>query len=578
MMGRFQIYLIKPTRYDDDGYPLQWWRSVIPSNSLACLAGIVEDARARGVLADVEIDVHAIDEIHSEVSSRRIIADIARQGGRGFIGLVGVQSNQYPRALHLAREFRAGGLPVCIGGFHVSGCLAMLKQLTPELQEALDIGVSFFAGEAEDGRIDEVLTDAHSGTLKPIYNHLKATPNLAGAPIPLMPASQVRKNINRYGSLDLGRGCPFECSFCTIINVQGRKSRFRTEDDLEAIIRANAAIGVNRFMLTDDNFARNKHWEPLLDRLIALKAEGLPVRLAIQVDTLAHRVDRFIDKCAEAGADQIFIGLENVNSDNLEFAKKRQNRVEEYREMFLAWKKHPVFITCGYIVGFPNDSYASIMHDFEIIKEELAIDTIYLNYLTPLPGSEDHRRLYEAGTWMEPDLTRYDLSHRVTHHPTMSDAEWERAYRDAHRSFYSWTHMERILRRMVALRSNKRYTTVNRLLAYREAVRLEGVSNLESGYLRIKRRCQRRPELPRENPLVFYPRYWTHLLVTNSRLIATYCRLRLILRRIMRDPARFEYRDQAIMHADDESALDLLSDTRSTVVADRRRAKAAAVA
>ena len=65
------------------------------------------------------------------------------------------------------------------------------------------------------------------------------------------------------------------------------------------------------------------------------------------------------------GADQIFIGMENINADNLAAAKKKQNRVEDYRAMFLAWKKHPVVITCGYIIGFPNDTYQSIMKDIE---------------------------------------------------------------------------------------------------------------------------------------------------------------------------------------------------------------------
>lgn len=573
-MSRFQIYLIKPTRYDDEGYPLQWWRSIIPSNSLACLTGIVEDALARGCLNGAEADIYPIDEIHTHVSPKAIARDIRAKGGKAFIGLVGVQSNQFPRALDMAREFRAEGLPVAIGGFHVSGCISMLKDTPPELEEAKRLGIALYAGESEEGRIDEVLQDAWNGQLKPVYNHLKETPNIAGAPIPLMPVEQVKKNINKYGSFDLGRGCPFECSFCTIINVQGRKSRFRTADDLEAIIRENAKIGVNRFFMTDDNFARNKNWEPLLDRVIALKAEGLGVRLVIQVDTLAHRIPGFIDKVCEAGADQVFIGLENINPDNLEAANKRQNRVEEYRDMFLAWKKHPVVITCGYIVGFPNDTYESIMHDIEILKDELAVDTIYLNYLTPLPGSEDHRRMVDRGEWMEPDLTKYDLSHRVTHHPKMSDEEWERAYRDAHRSFYSWEHMERVIKRMAALGSNKKLTTINRLMAYREAVRLEGVAKLESGYIRICRRKQRRPDLPRENPLVFYPRYWAHLVNSLGGTLITWCRLRLMLQRILKDPKRFEYTDKAIERTENEAETLLMSDTRSTEYADKRRARA----
>ena len=573
--GRFQIWLIKPTRYDDDGYPLQWWRSIIPSNSLACLNGIVGDALARGVLGDVEADIHSIDEIHDHVDPARIIRDINRHGGRGFIGLVGVQTNQYPRALDLAREFRQAGLPVSIGGFHVSGCISMLKELPPELIEAQTLGIGLFAGESEDGRIDEVLQDALHGQMKPLYNHLKVTPNLDGAPIPLMPASQVAKNLTRYSSFDLGRGCPFECSFCTIINVQGRKSRFRSADDLEAIVRANAAQGVDRFFLTDDNFARNRNWEIFCDRLIALKDQGFPVRLIIQVDTLAHEIPNFIDKCVAAGADQIFIGLENVNADSLEGAKKRQNRVEDYRAMFLAWKRHPIFITCGYIIGFPNDTYDSVQRDIAILKDELAVDTIYLNYLTPLPGSEDHRRLHDAGTWMDPDLTKYDLNHRVTHHPRMSDEEWERAYRDAHRSFYDWEHMERIVKRLIALRSNKRFTTINRLVAYREAVRLEGVAKLESGYIRIKRRRQRRSDLPVEMFVTFYAKYLAHSVVALGGTLITYARLRLMLRRAMRDPKRFDYVDRAITPVE-AGDLHLLSDTRSTIYADRRREKAAA--
>src|SRR4029450_8946305 len=91
-------------------------------------------------------------------------------------------------------------------------------------------------------------------------------------------------------SVDLGRGCPYQCSFCTIINVQGRKSRFRSPDALEAIIRENHAQGIKRFFITDDNFARNREWEPLFDRMIALREEhDFKIGFTIQVDTLCHK-------------------------------------------------------------------------------------------------------------------------------------------------------------------------------------------------------------------------------------------------------------------------------------------------
>ena len=98
-------------------------------------------------------------------------------------------------------------------------------------------------------------------------------PEMAAATLPILPRQVVTRVAGHYTSFDAGRGCPFQCSFCTIINVQGRKSRYRTPDDVEAIVRANAAQGITRFFVTDDNFARNRNWEPILDRLIELREQ-----------------------------------------------------------------------------------------------------------------------------------------------------------------------------------------------------------------------------------------------------------------------------------------------------------------
>jgi pyruvate-formate lyase-activating enzyme len=569
-MNSIDLYLIKPTRYDDDGYPLQWMRSLVPSNSLACVAALVRDAAERGVLSKLgEVRVKLFDEINTKVDVPAIIA--GAQSRKTLVFLVGVQTNQFPRAMDIARPLRAAGIPVCVGGFHVSGCLSMLKTLPPDLVEAQNLGISFFTGEAEERRIDEVLLDGFSGRLKPIYNHLAHAPNLSGEPVPLLHLDELANSFTKMSSFDLGRGCPFECSFCTIINVQGRKSRFRTPDDLEAIVRENAKIGVKRFFLTDDNFARNKHWEILVDRLIALRAEGLGVYLHVQVDTMAYKIPRFVDKLVQAGGAHIFIGLENINSDNLEASKKRQNRIEDYKEMVLAWKKHHVVVTCGYIIGFPNDTRESILRDVETIKRELAIDNIYVNYLTPLPGSEDHKKLYESGAWMDPDMNKYTLSHRVTHHNVMSDQDWESAYREFHARYFDFAHMETVLRRMVALRINLHKATINRLLCYRESVMAEGVSMLESGYVRVRRRRQRRSGMPLQSPLVFYPWHWFKTTKGALAYLITMTRLHAMLRRILADPNCLTYKDAAITPARPDGAENhLVEATRVTDYARRR--------
>jgi radical SAM superfamily enzyme YgiQ (UPF0313 family) len=160
-----------------------------------------------------------------------------------------------------------------------------------------------------------------------------------GAPAPFLPKRYVIRTIGHNSSFDAGRGCPYQCSFCTIINVQGRKSRYRSADDVECLVRLNWAQGVHKFFITDDNFARNKEWETILDRLIELRERnGIPLALMIQVDTLCHKIPNFVEKAKRAGVTRVFIGLENINPDNLAAAKKRQNKITEYRKMLLAWK------------------------------------------------------------------------------------------------------------------------------------------------------------------------------------------------------------------------------------------------
>ena len=160
---RFQVVLIKPSHYDDDGYIIQWARAFIPSNSLAVVYSIARDSAHRAVLGPhVDFDCTVIDEANTRISIAKIAPLFADNDGFGLVALVGVQSNQFPRALDIARPLRADGVPVIIGGFHVSGCLAMLPDMQADVQIALDMGVSLFAGELE-GRMDGLLQAAATG-------------------------------------------------------------------------------------------------------------------------------------------------------------------------------------------------------------------------------------------------------------------------------------------------------------------------------------------------------------------------------------------------------------------------------
>lgn len=520
----------------------------MPSNTLACINGLAEDARSRGIFGSAtELRLYTYDETSERVQPHRIIRTIKQEGGKALVAFVGVQSNQFPRAVDLARPFVKAGLSVCIGGFHVSGCVAMLPELPAEIREAQALGISLFAGEAENGRLDRVLIDARAGKLAPLYNYMNDLPGLEGEPAPILPPALVQRVNGDYSCMDLGRGCPYQCSFCTIINVQGRKSRFRSADDVERIIRTNYANGIRRFFITDDNFARNRNWRALFERITDLRTkEGMDLGFTLQVDTQCHRIDGFIEGAAKAGVEHVFIGLESINREVLLAAKKQQNKISDYRAMLQQWRSQGVITLAGYILGFPGDTKASILRDVETIKRELPVDILEFFMFTPLPGSEDHQKMLAKEVWMDPDLNKYDLNHQTIRHGQMSEREWEEARLLAWKNFYTKQQLETILRRAAANPRGRVETLAGMLLGFSTSIQFEGVHPLESGLTRKIYRTDRRPQMKRESPLVFYPRRFVESLRKLWRYHSSIQWMERIRKNVMADPKRFAYLDEAI--------------------------------
>lgn len=561
--SRFQLILIKPSHYDDDGYLIRWWRAMSPSNSLASIYSIAADCAERQVLGpDIAIDIVVMDEINTRIGVPALIERFRRHGNFGCVALVGVQSNQYPRALDIARPFRAAGIAVSIGGFHVSGCLSMLDGHAVDLDACRNMGIAIFAGEAE-GRLEIMLRDAAAGQIKPLYDFMKDLPSIEGTPSPFLPKRHVMRTLGQSASFDAGRGCPYQCSFCTIINVQGRKSRYRSPDDIEQLVRLNFAQGVSSFFITDDNFARNKEWESIFDRLIDLREAGrIPIRLLIQVDTLCHKIPNFIEKAKRAGVTKVFIGLENINPDNLAAAKKRQNKITEYRKMLLAWKAQGIVTFAGYILGFPADTPATIRRDIAIIQQELPVDLLEFFILTPLPGSEDHQTLWKNGVAMSRDLNIYDTEHVCTAHSVMSSKEWRDIYHEAWSLYYTPAHMKTLLRR-AAVNGVPLLNLAKYLLTFSTTDRLEQVHPLQGGILRLKHPSERRLGLPQESAWIFWPRFLGGTVKKQAILAGTTAWLLMWVFAIARNPSARSYNDLALMPVgnDDDEKLDLITKT-----------------
>ena len=238
-MKRFHVILIKPSKYDEDGYVLSWFRGVLVSNSMAVMNALTEHVeRTKALGSDVEIITHYYDETVRRIPIKSLIREVQFEDDRAIVCMVGVQTNQFTRAVDLGKEFMAYGLKVMIGGFHVGGSIQMLPKVPEEIKEGIDSGITMVAGEVEN-RWGELLRNAYNDTLKPLYNFLNDQPSLKGVPPPFVS----KENLSFYGdsrqtSFDAGRGCPFKCTFCTIINVQGNAMRGRTPDDIEASIQA----------------------------------------------------------------------------------------------------------------------------------------------------------------------------------------------------------------------------------------------------------------------------------------------------------------------------------------------------
>jgi hypothetical protein len=306
--------------------------------------------------------------------------------------------------------------------------------------------------------------------------------------------------------------------------------------------------------------------------------EGIKFHFLIQVDTLAHKIPRFIDKAAQAGCKYVFVGLESVNPENLAQMKKGQNRISEYRHMFQDWKRVGAMTYAGYILGLPGDTPQSIRRDIEIVQRELPVDLLEFTMLTPLPGSEDHQRLHRQGVWMEPDLNAYDLECVTIKHSRMSREEWQQVYYDAWDWYYSDAHYERVLKRNVAMGAKTMRIWRSWAQIY-GAAKFEGVHPQQCGYFRRRVRTERRAEAPREAALPFYAAHVWRALLKYGRFAGYVYRTWRIRNRVEADPAARDYMDAAItpVFAAEKEALTMfgLSDeAREAIDKARRQAEA----
>lgn len=503
------VVLVKATRYDDDGYPMRHWWGVLPSNTLACLVGLTDAVQQDGVLGEgVEIRRYMYDEAVQKIPIRQLARLQRLPHERVVVGLVGVQSNQFPRAWDIARAFQREGVQdILVGGFHVSGSIALAEAGTIpiEIQQMMDEGITVVKGEVE-GHWGEILQDIAEDRRQRLYDFGEPKPDMSFQPLPALDKDYLKHFMQaNFATLDLSRGCIWDCEFCCIINVHGKTMRHREAEYIAATIRRNFALGVDFYFFTDDNLARAKNWEAFFDMLIRLREEeGIAIEFMIQADIPSYRMKNFISKAKQAGCTKVFLGVESLDTATLQAAGKRQNVASNARDCVAAYEAAGIGTHAGYIIGFPTDTYKSVMRSIDTLIHEVQPSTASFFMLTPLPGSMDHVKLRQRGEWMAEDFNLYDSFHETTHHPHMKDGQWTQAYQDAWERFYSYENIKAILLRTQT--ESAYWNTFKNLIWYKSSIFVYREHPMISGFIRFKGRKARRPGLPIEPVWVYWPK------------------------------------------------------------------------
>jgi len=510
------LTLIRATNYTDDGYPIRTRVGVIRSNTLTQMGTLARNLRTYPFFDGIRINVRLVDEAIQRVPLKQILRRSRTPGVRSIVMIVGVQSNQYPRARDIASWFLPYEVPVLIGGFHVSGMLSMIG-LTADLRQAMVEGIVLVAGEVEGERLPAVVEDVLRGDPEPLYNFLSPTADLGDLPVPSLTSDDLRGFASPFSTIDTGRGCVFTCDFCTIINVQGRTMRCRDPLQVaEFVRRGYREAGISHCFFTDDNIARNPRWRELFTELIRVREEEkIPFTFMMQSDLAARKIPPgdFFVLAARAGCNQVFFGVESVNRQNLRSQEKYQNQVSEYKD--LVAHCHSLGIAChaGYILGLPFDTPATLGQDIRELQG-MSFDSASFYILSPLPGSKDHQRWWRQRRWMADDFNAYDSAHVAVQPEGMTGDELMGSFRRAWEDFYSTDHMISVLR---TWRRDWKYfwDRIFFFSWYLYASRIEKLHPMNCGFWTVRRRKERRPGFARER---LFPFWWGRLKSAVTRM------------------------------------------------------------
>jgi radical SAM superfamily enzyme YgiQ (UPF0313 family) len=367
-------------------------------------------------------------------------SDIARFVREQNIGLVGISAmtRMVAKAYRMADAIRAAGVPVVMGGPHV----------TEEPDEALGRdGGPRHADAVALGEADEtwpkIVEDAARGELKDVYAPVDETgkerkPSLQSYPaipweslnldqfnlVPKVAAPLLRRAGGGWGTfrmipIESGRGCPYGCEFCTVTGFFGDSIRFRTNESvvnelLQLKARAHKEGGQIAVFFVDDNFAINiKRTKSLLRDIIAA---GAQVHWVAQISANLLRDEELVDLIADSGGSWVFIGMESIDPANLADVNKGFNKPGEYAAVLDRLARRNIYAITSFIFGMDNDTPGVAERTLQQIRSWPPGLPVF-GLLTPLPGTPLYKRLETEGRLTRPKHWQEFIPFAMAHTP-----------------------------------------------------------------------------------------------------------------------------------------------------------------
>lgn len=523
---RVTVLLVAPSSYDDDGFVIRFWKGVIATCGLVTLADLTRRALKSFLPEKAGFKVKMYEDgifLHSLLlgleglfwSSKRFFWRLLGYDSKLIIGFVSVQSHQFQRMTDLIERWQSRGATCVIGGPHVTASIsAMLDgigdrgegpvpcphKMPAEIVALQEQGVIVFHGEAEQHSESgswawqDVLSDIVYGKPRRLYRG--GCPDMSQMPLPKVKKKRINFFARRMIPINTSRGCPFKCKFCSVVTMQGRKMRCRSPEIItDYFANLCREHGCARVFITDDNFARSRYRDEVLEVLERMRAQGNKISFMVQADVDACIKDKeLISRLAKAGCVMIFFGIESLNQKNLEEAGKKQNLKQDLGDLFAKCHENNIIVHASYMIGFQYDTVNSVAKEVDQLFSYGA-DHASFYIRGPVPGCEDWIRLVAGGVDIDPNMDTYDSEHCVTTYGLgMSADECEEAYKDAWRRFYTLPNMKKARQRF----SDKaaKWDLLRVHLWYWWAVNVERLHPMQCGFYRFRPYWDRREGAP----------------------------------------------------------------------------------